>query len=115
MTLQFITFLDDVLFECLEIVADNIGNDWRKLAARLRLPFQQLESTSESMMECFSKSGYLISWSKLKQSLSWLKRTDIIKRIMEETNITTGMLLLFYCLDLMDQFSVPFLFLAIKV
>ena len=76
------TLEDTALFECLEIVANEIGNDWQRLARILKLPLDgtcQENTSFDNIMRCFENADFLISWKQLKRCLLRLGKDVIIR------------------------------------
>ena len=92
---------DVVLISALDIVCQEIGNQWDQIAIGLGTKQETIDSismqtlsTEEKMKKCFQHLKNNISWKKLKAELLKITRPDIIQRIRKETLITGGMFLL---------------------
>lgn len=84
---------DDVMMDCLEIVSNQIGKDWKKLAIILKLSTKETSKDGDpydNMMQCFGDAGFTVSWKSLKAALLKLKKQDLIKHLIKETNLTDG-------------------------
>ena len=85
---------DTVLLEVLHITAEEIGQDWKELAEGLgtiekdMAKLSQLSTNIDKMKESFKLKCNNISWKLLKRLLNRLGRSDIISRIVKETNLT---------------------------
>ena len=92
---------DAVLIAALDIVCQEIGNQWDKIAIGMGTKLEIIDSismqslsTEEKMEKCFQYHRNNISWKKLKAELLKITRSDIIERIRKETLITGGIFLL---------------------
>ena len=89
---------DVVLIAALDIVCQEIGNQWDQIAIGLGTKQEtidsismQILSTEEKMKKCFQHHQNNISWKKLKTELLKITRPDIIERIKKD--ITAGIVM----------------------
>ena len=78
--------------EVIQLVASNIGNDWKRLADTLELkcslkrPLHR--SNERNMLKSLQKRN--IIWHELKKGLEVVNRGDIIQQIYDDFNLDSG-------------------------